>query len=87
MGRRLSEERLLAAAGDLLVDVGPHGATVREIARRAGVNHGLVHHYFGSKEQLLRAAYLTKLRNDATVVNVLADQLVASGGKPPAASK
>lgn len=36
----------------------------------------------GRKEQLLRTAYLTKLRNDATVVNVLADQLVAAQGKP-----
>ncbi|MEY4183853.1 MAG: hypothetical protein RIS07_256, partial [Actinomycetota bacterium] len=33
MARRLTEDRLLAAAGDLLVEVGPHGATVREIAR------------------------------------------------------
>lgn len=41
----------------------------------------------GRKEQLLRTAYLTKLRNDATVVNVLADQLVAAGGKPLPASK
>ena len=39
------------------------------------------------KEQLLRAAYLTKLRNDAVVVNELADQLVAAQGKPLAASK
>ena len=36
----------------------------------------------GRKEQLLRAAYLTKLRNDATVRNVLADQLVAAQGRP-----
>ena len=41
----------------------------------------------GRKEQLLRGAYLTKLRNDAVVVNVLADQLVAAQGKPLAASK
>lgn len=34
------------------------------------------------KEQLLRGAYLTKLRNDAVVINVLADQLVAAQGKP-----
>lgn len=40
----------------------------------------------GRKEQLLRAAYLTKLRNDAVVVNVLADQLVAAQGKPLAAT-
>lgn len=30
--------------------------TVRAIASRAGVNHGLVHHYFGGKAQLLQAA-------------------------------
>lgn len=68
MGRRLSEERLLAAAGDLLVEVGPHGATVREIARRAGVNHGLVHHYFGSKEQLLRASMIVLLEDHLAFV-------------------
>lgn len=35
------------------------------------------------KEQLLRAAYLSALRNDAVVVNLLAKQLVVSQGKPP----
>lgn len=73
MGRRLSEERLLAAAGDLLVDVGPHGATVREIARRAGVNHGLVHHYFGSKDQLLRAAMIVLLEEHRAYVKAATD--------------
>jgi peptidyl-prolyl cis-trans isomerase SurA len=35
------------------------------------------------KEQLLRAAYVTALRNDATVVNYLAERLVESQGKMP----
>ena len=35
------------------------------------------------KEQLLRAAYLTTARNDATVVNYLARRIVESNGKPP----
>jgi parvulin-like peptidyl-prolyl isomerase len=40
------------------------------------------------KEQLFRAAYLSNLRNDAQVTNVLAKQLVAAQGKPlPAAKK
>lgn len=30
--------------------------SVRDIAREAGVNHGLVHRYFGSKDNLVRAA-------------------------------
>lgn len=38
----------------------------------------------GRKEQLLRAAYLSDLRNNATVNNVLARQIVQSGGKVPA---
>ena len=37
----------------------------------------------GRREGLLRAAYLTALRNDAVVVNQLAKQLVASSGKVP----
>ncbi len=30
--------------------------SVRDVAREAGVNHGLVHRHFGSKENLIRAA-------------------------------
>ena len=37
--------------------------SVREIARAAGVNHGLVHRYFGGREGLIRAA-LNKTRRD-----------------------
>ena len=40
----------------------------------------------GRKEQLLRAAYLNAIRNDAVVVNVLAQKVVESKGKMPAAA-
>ena len=53
-----AEEKLIAAAADLLGEVGPRAMSVRMVAERAGVNHGLVHHYFGSKEGLMRAAML-----------------------------
>lgn len=53
---RKTEERLIAAAADLLGEVGPRATSVRMVAERAGVNHGLVHHYFGGKDGLLRAA-------------------------------
>ena len=39
------------------------------------------------KEQLLRAAYLSALRNDAVVMNVLAKQIVDAGGKVAAMPK
>ena len=41
------------AAERLLLEVGHAGITTRRLAETAGVNHGLVHYYFGSNEQLL----------------------------------
>ncbi|MGF1595632.1 MAG: helix-turn-helix domain-containing protein [Acidimicrobiales bacterium] len=55
-GREAVEAALIEAASDLLADLGPRATTVRDIAARAGVNHAQVHHYFGSKRALLRAA-------------------------------
>jgi AcrR family transcriptional regulator len=51
--RAAAEEALLDAAERLLVDVGHAGITTRRVAEEAGVNHGLVHYYFGSNENLL----------------------------------
>jgi AcrR family transcriptional regulator len=51
--RSTAEEALLDAAERLLVDVGYAGITTRRLAEEAGVNHGLVHYYFGSNENLL----------------------------------
>lgn len=51
--RAAAEEALLDAAERLLVDVGHAGITTRRLAETAGVNHGLVHYYFGSNENLL----------------------------------
>jgi AcrR family transcriptional regulator len=54
--RTTVEEKLVGAASEMLAEVGPRAMSVRAVAQRAGVNHGLVHHYFGSKDALLRAA-------------------------------
>ena len=51
--RSAAEEALLDAAERLLVDVGYTGVTTRRLAEEAGVNHGLVHYYFGSIENVL----------------------------------
>lgn len=45
-------EALLDAAERLLVAEGFAAATTRRVAETAGVNHGLVHYYFGSMEEL-----------------------------------
>jgi TetR/AcrR family transcriptional regulator len=51
--RASAEDALLDAAERLLVDLGHAGITTRRLAEEAGVNHGLVHYYFASNENLL----------------------------------
>jgi AcrR family transcriptional regulator len=51
--RAAAEEALFDAAERLLVEAGHAGITTRRLAEEAGVNHGLVHYYFGSNENLL----------------------------------
>jgi AcrR family transcriptional regulator len=53
IARSTAEDALLDAAERLLVEVGHAGITTRRLAEAAGVNHGLVHYYFGSNEALL----------------------------------
>jgi AcrR family transcriptional regulator len=59
--RREGEDRrredLVAATLSLVAEGGAEAATLRAIAARAGVTAGLIRHYFGSKEELLRAAF------------------------------
>jgi AcrR family transcriptional regulator len=53
VARTAAEEALLDAAERLLAETGYAGVTTRRLAKEAGVNHGLVHYYFGSNENLL----------------------------------
>jgi AcrR family transcriptional regulator len=46
-------DTFLDAAERLLVEVGHAGITTRRLAEEAGLNHGLVHYYFGSMEEVL----------------------------------
>ncbi|MCP3104299.1 TetR/AcrR family transcriptional regulator [Myxococcus sp. K15C18031901] len=50
-----ARERLIAASSRVLAERGYDATTVKEVARVAGVNQGLVHYYFGSKDALLLA--------------------------------
>ncbi len=47
---------ILEAALEAFAERGYDGMSVRELNRRLGASHNLVHHYFGSKDALWRAA-------------------------------
>jgi len=54
------EERrraILAAAVRMFARRGYHGARVGDIAEEAGVAHGLLYHYFSSKEEVLETVF------------------------------
>jgi AcrR family transcriptional regulator len=67
-----TREQILAAARQLFAQRGYQATTMRAIAAEAGVNAALVHHYYGSKEQLLIAAMNLPL-NPADVIRELRD--------------
>jgi AcrR family transcriptional regulator len=54
--RRETEARILGAARHEFANSGYERATIRGIAAAAGVNPGLVVHYFGSKQELFAQA-------------------------------
>lgn len=70
---------ILVAAAQLFQERSPSSVSLREIARRAGVNYGLIHHYYGTKEsilaELLRRASASgaeRMRDSASIDDALA---------------
>ena len=50
-----TKQKIIDGARKSLIKEGHRLSTIKVIAGYAGVNHGLVHHYFGSKEDLMVA--------------------------------
>ena len=50
---RETRDRIIAAASKVLAEKGYEATTLREISREAQAAPGLVHYYFGGKDQLL----------------------------------
>lgn len=56
-GSSTTRQEILAAAKSQFAAAGYPGATMRSIAREAGVDPRLVTHYFGSKQELFMAVF------------------------------
>jgi AcrR family transcriptional regulator len=65
-------EAILAAARELFAERGFQATTIRAVAGSAGVNTALVHHYFGTKEQLFLAALKLPLNPADAIAALLA---------------
>ncbi len=48
---------ILRAAAELMAEHSPSSVSLREVAARAGVNYGLIHRHFGTKDKLLVALF------------------------------
>ena len=85
LGEDARRRALIDATLDCIAEGGPQAATVRAIARRAGVTPGLIRHYFTTKEELVVRAHealMTGLtETSASVLDTLpADPLARLAG-------
>lgn len=65
----IRRKQLIEATIASINDVGFSDTTVKQISQRAGVSTGIIHHYFGGKEDLLEAT-MRKLLTDLRVETV-----------------
>ena len=87
-GRDSVRAALIEAGARLFSEQGPRAVSVREVAREAGVNHGLVHRHFGSKSGLLHevmshlasrvAAAMRDPEPEESLAELLSSTMVAS---------
>jgi len=71
-GESGTRERILAAARERFAETGYDRTSLRAIARTAQVDAALVHHYFGSKEQVFEAAIEVSFATTLQVPEVVA---------------
>jgi AcrR family transcriptional regulator len=76
-GRDEVVEALLDTADRLFATSGPADVSLRAIAREAGVNHGMVHRHFGTRDDLVNQL-LERMAADWTARTVAGGDFVAA---------
>ncbi len=80
-GGRDTRAEILSGARDLFASSGFSGTTIRGIAAAAGVDAALVHHYFGTKEDLFLAALQLPVDPRAVLAPVAAGGVDGAGAR------
>ncbi|MHC0431892.1 TetR/AcrR family transcriptional regulator [Streptomyces sp. O3] len=68
-----TRDRILTAAREEFAERGYDKTSVRGIAKAAGVDPALVHHYFGTKDEIFAAAIEVSFEPTLVVTDVLAE--------------
>jgi len=68
-----TQQIILEAAEKEFIDKGFYGAKTTEIAKRAGVNHAMLHYYFRTKENLFNMVFQEKIGIIAHSLNATFD--------------
>jgi AcrR family transcriptional regulator len=71
-GTSVTREAILEAARDAFARAGYDGTSIRAVARAAGVDPALVHHFFKSKEDLFLAAVAVPINPEAILAPLIA---------------
>ncbi|HEU4539545.1 MAG TPA: TetR family transcriptional regulator [Jiangellaceae bacterium] len=74
-GRQDTRGAILAAAREVFAERGYDGASIRQVATGADVDPALVHHYFGTKEQLFLAVVQPPVNPAELVPKIMAGDL------------
>src|SRR4051812_27986219 len=78
-GNQDTREAILDAARKAFSERGYDGASIRAIATGAAVDPALVHHYFGTKEQLFLAAIEAPINPGELIPLVLSQGIEGAG--------
>jgi TetR/AcrR family transcriptional regulator, repressor for neighboring sulfatase len=73
----VTRQAILAAARELFAARGVDGVSVRQIAAAAGVNHALVHRYFGAKRDMVGAILASEAEAMSSLNRADADEVEA----------
>jgi AcrR family transcriptional regulator len=84
-GRRPGEvrtrEAILDSARDAFTSEGYNAATIRQIARRAGVDPALVHHFYGTKRELFVETMQLPFDPEMLIEHVLSGDVAKVGDR------
>jgi AcrR family transcriptional regulator len=78
-GNSRTREEIATAARRHFAELGYERTTIRGIARKAGVDPALVHHFFGSKQKLFLSVTELPFRPEETLPSVLAGRRSEAG--------